>query len=337
LIQFTSMHKPIFQSAKYQSVSLTRINRQNDAFRITTREDVAELAVSIQSDGLIVPPTLIMEKHSTYVIVSGFRRVAACQKLGCNEIDARMLDSKTAPLACLRLAIAENAFQRQLNLIEISRALQKLASFFGGDHQLAQAASTLGLPANQSIIKKIKDLCLLPWSVQCSILNEAISLSMAVELGKLDPESALAFASLFDQLKFSLNKQKEILTLAAEIARRENNSVRHVIKAPRLQMIIDDEDLDRAQKERQIRACLRQWRFPQIVEAEKNYQIHHKQLKLGSDIKLIPPKGFEGNTFALNLNFTSLAHLRQLRDTIDQLIKHPSLEKIIERRETFAG
>jgi ParB family chromosome partitioning protein len=331
------MPLPHIHSAKYHTVPINRINLQNDTFRITTREDVDELAVSMQHDGLIIPPTLIKKHPSSYVIVSGFRRVNAYQKMGRDEIIARILDSDADHLDCLRLAIAENAFQRQLNLIETSRALQKLSSFFDSKNQLAEAASTLGLPANPSIIKKIRALCLLPQPVQCSVLNDAIPLSVAGELGTLDPDSAIAFARLFNQLKLSLSKQKEILTLVDEIARRENSSVWQVIQDSRLQKVVDDQDLDRTQKGRQIRSLLRQWRFPRIVKAEKNYQIHHKQLKLGSDIKLVPPKDFEGTTYTLNLNFTNLAHLTKLRNRLDQLIMHPSLEKIVEGRDTLAG
>jgi ParB family transcriptional regulator, chromosome partitioning protein len=321
------------QSAQYQTVPLASINLQNEDFRITTRDDVEELATSIEHDGLINPPTLIQQHSSGYAIVSGFRRIQACRKLDCNDIIVRILDPGADRLDCLRLAIAENALQRQLNLIETSRAIQKLSPFFTNDIQLAETAATLGLPANPSILHKIRDLCLLPWFVQDSILNDSVSLSMAVELKKLDPDSAVAFARLFDQLKFSLSKQKEILTLVDEIAQRENSSIPQVLRNPGFQDIIDSEDLDRAQKGRQIRSFLRQWRFPRILEAEKNYQIRHKQLKLGNDIKLIPPKDFEGTTYVLNLNFSNLAELMGLRNKVDELITHPIFKKIVEDRD----
>ena len=321
---------PALNSAQFQTVPLDRIDLQVDTFRITTRSEVDELAVSIQYDGLITPPILLQKPASVYAVVSGFRRVLACQKLGCSDILARILDSETDPLDCLRLAIAENSLQRQLNLIEISRAIQKLSSSFDGPVQMAEAAATLGLPTNPSILTKIKGLCLLPSPVQQSILNDAISLSMADELGKLDSDSAVVFARLCDGLKFSLSKQKEILTMVVEIARRENSDVRQVMNDPKLKRIIHDENLDRTQKGRQIRALLKQWRFPRISEAEKNYRRHQKQLKLGNDIKLIPPKDFEGTIYTLILNFKNIAHLAELRKKLDELIVHPSFEKIVE-------
>ena len=323
------------QPAQYQTVPLRQINLQNDDFRITTWEDVEDLLASIRHAGLISPPLLI-KQTSGYTIVSGFRRVAACRKLGWSEIIARILEPELNHLACLRLAIADNAFQRPLNLIETSRAFQKLSSFSGSLKQLAETASNCGLPTNHSIINKIKNLCLLPLPIQNSILKDTISLSMANELAMLEPDTAVDFARIFEQLKLSLNKQREIVTLIGEIARREDISIRQVLAFETFLHILTDDDLDRGQKGRKIRSFLRQRRFPRIVKTEQNYNAHLKKLKLGQDIKLIPPKEFEGTTYTLNLNFTSLAHLKTIQSMLDKIIQHPSFEKIVENKDPLS-
>jgi ParB family chromosome partitioning protein len=321
--------------AQYQTVPLARISLQNDDFRITTCEDVDDLLASIQHAGLISPPLLI-KQTSGYKIVSGFRRIAACRKLGWKEIIARILDPELNHLACLRMAIAENALQRPLNLIETSRAFQKLSSVSGNLKELAETASNSGLPTNYSIINKIKNLCLLPLPIQNSILKGTISLSMANELAMLEPDTAVDFARIFEQLKLSLNKQREIVTLVGEIARREDISIRQVLAFGTFQHILTDENLDRGQKGRKIRSFLRQRRFPRIVKTEQNYNAHLKKLKLGQDIKLIPPKEFEGTTYTLNLNFTSLAHLKTIQSMLDKIIQHPSFAKIVENKDSLS-
>jgi ParB family chromosome partitioning protein len=321
-------HPPILP-AQYQTIPLSQIDLQNADFRITTCEDVEDLLCSIEHIGLISPPLLI-KQTAGYAILSGFRRVAACRKLGWSEIIARILEPEFNHLACLRLAIADNALQRPLNLIETSRALQKLSVFSDSLKELSETALSCGLPTNQLIINKIKNLCLLPPPIQNSILNDTISLTMANELAMHDPDIAVDFTRLFEQLKLSLNKQKEIITLIGEIAKREDISIRQVLAFDTFQQILTDEELDRGQKGRKIRSFLRQRRFPRIVKVEQNYYTHLKKLKLNPDIKLIPPKEFEGTTYTLNLNFSSLAHLKILQSTLDKIIQHPSFEKIVE-------
>jgi ParB family chromosome partitioning protein len=315
--------------AQYQTIPLSQIDLKNDDFRITTREDLDELSASIQHAGLISPPVLI-KQTSEFTIVSGFRRIAACRKLAWREIIARILEPELSHPACLRLAIAANALERPLNLIETSRAFQKLSIFSNSLKELAATASSCGLPENPSIIDKIKNLCLLPQPIQNSILNDTISLTMANNLARHAPDTALDFARLFEQLKLSLNKQKEIMTLIGEIARREDTSIRRVLNCETFQQILTDEDLDRGQKGRKIRSFLRQRRFPRIVKVEQNYHAHLKKLKINPDIKLIPPKEFEGTTYTLNLSFTNLAHLKMLQSMLDKMIQHPSFAKIVE-------
>ena len=316
---------------QYRTVSLSRIDLKNDEFHITTRDDVDDLLPSIRYSGLTTPPLLI-EQASGYKIVSGFRRVSACRKLGWNEIVARVLEPEPKYLDNLYLAIADNALQRPLNLIETSRALQKLASLIKSPQQLAQAASICGLPTSHSIISKVKGLSLLPQAIQNCILNGSLSLTMANELAMMETDTALDFAEVFAKLKLSLNKQKEIFTLVTEIAHCRDISIRQVLSHASVESIINDEDIDRGQKGGRLRAYLRQWRFPRIVDAERHYNAHIKKLALGRDIKLIPPKDFEGTAFTLNLTFTSIAHFKTLRSILDKANRHPSFEKIIEKK-----
>jgi hypothetical protein len=325
------MPPPPILPAQYETVPLEQIDLQNDDFRITTGEDIDALTASIQHAGLISPPVLLQQACG-FTVVSGFRRLAACRKLGWQEIIARILEPEVSRLACLRLAISANALERPLNLIETSRAFRKLSVFSTRLEELAETASACGLPANPSIIEKIKNLCLLPLPIQHSILNGTISLTVANDLARHPAETAVDFARLFEQLKLSLNKQKEIVRLVGEIAHREDISIRRVLAGHTLQQILSDKELDRGQKGRKIRSFLRQRRFPRIVKAEHNYQAHLKKLKLNPDIRLIPPKDFEGTTYTLNLNFSNLDHLKMLQSTLEKMSRHPSFAKIVEDR-----
>ncbi len=318
--------------AHLKSVPLSRIDTTDETFRITTRTNVDDLLASIRHDGVLNPP-LVIEKAAGFAIVSGFRRLTACQKLGREEITVRVLEPDLGPLDYLRFAIADNAFQRPLDLIETSRALHKLAAHLNTDRRMIESASSLGLPSNPSVIKKIKDLCLLPESIQGAILTDHISLSMAIDLQKLAPDCAVALARLFGEFKLSLNKQREIMTLVKEIARRDGIPEQKVLEDRQLQDIISDQDLDRAQKARGLRTYLRQRRFPQIVKAEAIFEQQRQELDLGNDIKLIPPKDFEGTTYSVIMSFSSIPRLKTLRSKLDRMIRHPGLKKIIERQD----
>ena len=323
------MRNSAIQTAHLKSIRLAQIDSQDDTFRITTRTDTHDLQVSITHEGLLNPPVII-RKTAAFTIVSGFRRIVACRNIGYDEIPARVLEPGLCSLDCLRIAIAENALQRPLNLIETSRSLHKLSSLLNESKGLAKAADSLGLPANPSIINKIKDLCFLPWPVQSAILEDTISLSIAVDLGFLEPDIAIAFVRLFNQLKIGLNKQKEIVTLIKEIAERDNISILRVMEDDKMQAMLSSEDFDRAQKGRILRSILRQKRFPRIVAAEDNFALYRRKLKLGNEIKLIPPREFEGTAYTLTLTFSDPAHLKVLQSRLHEITENPWFGKIFK-------
>ena len=126
-------------------IPLSLIDSKDQTFRITTETYIDDMLDSIKNVGLINSPILI-KKKSKYTIISGFRRIAACRKLGFLNIEAKILDSNANELDCLKFAIIDNSFQRPLNLIEQSRALFMLSGFFKDFTSLAEAASSFGLP-----------------------------------------------------------------------------------------------------------------------------------------------------------------------------------------------
>ena len=315
---------------KQKIAKLSLIDSKDDSFRITTQINVDHLMDSINHVGMLNLP-LLVEKETGYKIVCGFRRIEACRRLNWGDVDVKVLESDTKKLECITYAITDNSLQRPLNLIEQSRSINLLYPFFKDFSDLGKELSIMGLPGNPSIIKKIKELCHLSGSIQSGILSNTISLAMALELGRLQQSAGDGFAKLFETLKLSLNKQREILTLVKEISLREDISILKVIENDMLQKILFNEDPDRNQKVRKIRIYLKQRRFPVITAAEKEFESHLKKLKLGSGTKLIPPDNFEGTTYTLKLFFKNLIELKDRKASFDALIKNPSLNKILDR------
>jgi len=314
---------------RYRAVSAVDIDTEDLTFRITTRSDIEDLLGSIQKIGLIQPPVLIADS-SGYTIVCGFRRIAACRKLGWTRITARILEKTADRFKTAQLSIADNALQRSLNLVETSRSLKLLENFGPDDQQRREVAEALGLPISRSIAPAVKKICRLPLPVQEGILTDTINLSMALELDGLEPLAAEGLVRLFNQLKVGLNKQRELLLLLNEIAEREEIDIPQLLAEKPLQEILKTTEMDRAVKRQKIRSFLRQRRFPAITKAETEYRKWAKQLKMGNNINLIPPKDFEGNTFSMNLRFNNRQDLSDLNKKIEEIIQHPALGKILD-------
>jgi len=314
---------------KEKIVKLSEVDASDHSFRITTQKTVDDLMDSIGHVGVLNLP-LLLEKKPRYIILSGFRRIEACRRLDRFDVNARILDSDTKKLECARYAITDNAFQRPLNLIEKSRSIRMLSNCFSDHRRLSKEMSILGVPCHESMIIKIKDICSFSKPLQNSILSESISLAVALELHKMSKDVEDGFVELFSVLKLGVNKQREILTLIKEISLREDIPMAEILEGLHLKRILNDEDLDKNQKIRKIRSHLKQRRFPAITRAERWFEEHRQNLKLGSGIKLIPPDNFESPTYFLNFSFKDLKELKHLKKIFDSLIKNPSLKKILD-------
>ena len=225
--------------------------------------------------------------------------------------------------------MAENSLQRPLNLIETSRALALLEQHAPGGSLAPEDAAALGLPAHAGFTARLKLLCRMPQELQEAVLEEAVSFAMAVELGGMPAAQAAAFARLFRRLKTSLNKQREIVTLVAEIAAREGIDPGAVLADPALSGVQSAEELDRNEQTRRIRRRLRQRRFPALVAAEEAFQALRQGLKLGENIQLSPPRDFEATRLTLTLSFESLEEIGRLRDQLEELAAHPDLKRLL--------
>lgn len=313
-----------------KKITLTDIDLTDTTYRITTQADHGDLVRSITDVGLLNPPILTIKKPS-FVVVSGFRRIHACEDLGWNEISVRILNSDTTHHECTKIAIADNSFQRSLNLVEQSRAIGMLIDIFGDINSVTKINSSLGLPDNPSLTDKILSIRSLPLFIQKSILDDTISLAIALELGKFEQKTADLFLTIFQQLKLSFSKQKEIILLANEVALRDNVPLICILEDEYMRNVLDDKEIDRNKRSDKIRNYLKRKRFPEITRAENKFARNLKNLRLGTGAKLTPPKNFEGINYSLTFNFSSLKELKDRKAILEHLISNPGIRKILER------
>lgn len=302
-----------------ETVDLIDIDATDETFRITTEAPISDLAGSIKALGLLHPPFLVRGQDK-YILVSGFRRIAACRHIGLIRIRAGVASLKTTMADCARVAVADNGLQRRLNLIETSRAYRLLERFFPDTPEVLEAAAAVGLAASFAALEKMRALYHLPDDIQAGLLDETIAMPVAVELGGIEAEAACRMAAIFRQLHLSLSRQREMLSLVKEIAARENQSLMEVLEHPEFAAIMTVEASDRPLQAKTALSWLQHRRYPAISAARAQRQAAIKSLKLPAGIRLIPPSHFEGATFTLSIDFNNSKTLFTRKQAFDELI-----------------
>lgn len=313
---------------KIELVKLSDIGT-DEKFRISTERSISDLIVSIKEEGLITPPLLVFIENR-YEVVSGFRRVAACAKAGIEEITARV-SNEMDEFTLQKHAIIENSSQRELNIVEQSLAVSKLIPFLKEPEDRVKVISrVVGIAQNPKLIEKLLKVSTLPPLIRSYMVEDYLSLAIALELVNIEDQLAIKFGNLFKDLKMSLNIQKEILTNTIESSLREKISPNDILDSEDFKNILNDEDKNRNEKTSLIRKYLKERRFPNITRAESYYQNRVDELNL-TRVKLIPPANFEGTNYGLSVKFSTIEDLEKTADEIDALSKNSAMEDILKR------
>lgn len=305
----------------YGTVDLNLIDTNDLFYRISTSELTSSLVNSINQMGILNPPILI-KKSSCYKIVSGWRRIRACHQLGFEIIPVRLLNTSMDRGRCIQLAICDNAFQRELNLVEQARAVQLLSTVCQTTSELVEVANAVGLSINQDILEKLLKLAQMDGTIQSGLIDGSISLSVAMALhGMNDQKDSILIGHLLEELGLGLNRQREMLDWIKAICRWEGISAQKLLEADTIQQCRQNDQFDRRQKGRIIRDYLRKRRFPTIVQYENNFTRTLRKLNLTSGTHLIAPQHFESPVYTFKIDFKNQCELQDKCLEINEISK----------------
>ena len=313
---------------KLESIPIAQINAADTTYRITTAKRGDNLKNSIAAIGLMSPP-IVHSDTAGYRTIAGFRRIEACRDLGWTHIKARLLPFECDELTLVMCAIADNSLQRPLNLLESSRSLNLLSKVTVDARHLGKHAAILSLPANPEMMAKLVSLITMATTIQRGVESGDLTLAMALELEQLGPHTSEALAQIIIDLRLGLNRQRELMSLLFEIAKRENRSIDELLEEEKIKQIIENENLNNPQKSKQLRELIYKRRYPAISEKSARFDDLVKALRLGSGVKLTPPVNFEGTSYTLSIAFDGIEQLWQRAKCLEVLKRSDTLKKFM--------
>jgi ParB family transcriptional regulator, chromosome partitioning protein len=155
-------------------VKLDQIDPNPFQPRVSFDEDgLAELVISIQSQGLIQPITIRKMGYDRYQIISGERRFRACRIAGMTEIPAYIRIANDEQM--LEMALVENIQRTDLNPLEIAISYQRLVD----ECNLKQEEISKKVGKDRTTVSNYIRLLSLPTEIQLSIRDNRISMGHA--------------------------------------------------------------------------------------------------------------------------------------------------------------
>jgi ParB family chromosome partitioning protein len=311
-------------------VALADIDDKNLAFLITTPQDKPSLERSIRRVGLISPIIVRPTGDHALAVVSGFRRIQACRRLGWQKLPCRILPSHASTARCAEIAIADNLTQRPFNTIEQARCLQILSDDRIEAADARQISEAFGIATNRSLRMKLNRVLMAPQPVQDALVLGIISLPVVLQLAELDTADAKRIVGFFVKLPMGLNRQREMLLLLKEITVREDLTLKALLSEDGIRKILDDEAADGNLKARQVRDYLRKRRYPRLTAVERAFGRCVRELRIDRSIQISPPPGFEGRTCTATIRFDSQDDLLRASRELSEIAEQGALARLFD-------
>ena len=155
----------------YCDTDLIRPNRFQPRRRFTD-EDLAELAESIKSQG-ILQPLLVRQDEAGYELITGERRLRAAKRAGLTQVPVLIKRVNNDKL--LEMAIVENIQREDLNPIEEAEAYHRLITQL----KLTQDQASARVGKSRSAVANFLRLRQLPDQIKAGITDGTLSMGHA--------------------------------------------------------------------------------------------------------------------------------------------------------------
>ena len=179
---FSTDEEPVVQgSSVFNEINISHIEiNPNQPRHEFDQEALDELAISIQSYGIISPITVRKMPNDMYQIIAGERRFRAAKQIELDRIPAYI--KTTDDDKVLEMALIENIQREDLNAIEIALTYNTLAE----QYHLTQQDLSDRLGKKRATIANYLRLLKLPAEIQVGVKEKKIDMGHARALAGVD-------------------------------------------------------------------------------------------------------------------------------------------------------
>ncbi len=318
---------------KTETIDIEYIDLDNSTYRISSHDKSERLEQSILQYGLLTP-CIVRKVPGNFIIISGHKRARAVKALGLQNITAFIIreqeDKFKTDLFCSRLSIMENAFQRELDIIEKARGVHLLSRLISEEIIALESSYVFNAEFNVNTIKRFLKISAMPEQVHDMIQKKQISVNTAIKISEYDKIVFNLFLNIFKNIKMGQNKQLEIVTNSIEIAKRDNLPLSRLLGSEEIQQLVMHEHPDENYKADCLRSYLKKLRFPELSKALENLQHTIRELKLNHGLKLYCPENFEGDDFSIFFEFKNIEGFKHHLNKLSSMHKSKAFEDLFK-------
>lgn len=306
---------------------IAAIDIEDDLYQIHYDAVPTPLMESIKNVGLVNPPVLEAKDHARYRVVLGFRRLRSLIALQHKTVQAKVVSSGSD---LFTTAICENISIRPFNPVECSIILNKLIYSFHQEREVvvAQYMPLLGLGSHAIVFNRLLPLAGLEGEIKEWVAEGRLSIEAAASLSKMTAGDRGVLFHLISTLQLGKNKQRELLTLSADVAKLQEMTVQRLFDSSDIMTVIENAQISPAHRAEKLKDWLLAKRYPKFSAAQQRFFQLKGELALPSHVELKPPPFFESEEYMMTLRFSSAAELATMAKALLRIAGGRILNKL---------
>lgn len=316
-----------------QYIPINNINLADDSFRMTFLPEIARLRCSIKQIGVVAPIHLRHTSDGSYQIISGYRRVLACQELNRQTIPALIYEhNDLSPVQAFLHNLHDNVFSRTLNTIEKAMVISKLHNMYGmtEDELTNNYLPLMGEGKSYKLLHQFISIDQVIEKVKEHIVETDMAPSNAARIAELSPTTQQALYNVLRHIRPNTNKLNELLTLIREISARDGISVEDVLHRYELLTIVARPDVAAPEKVAALRQTLKGVKLPQLTQKQEEFSRLISDLHLPDKAYLKADPYFENPNMKLEYTFDAPEELDLLVAKLQKAMEAQQWNRIFE-------
>ncbi|HLD44672.1 MAG TPA: ParB N-terminal domain-containing protein [bacterium] len=302
-----TLHKILIQQIALSPLFQTRFQR-----------DDRELASSIQTHGLLIPPVLWQNEAGSFFIIDGAARLAcasaikqeavACQVMSCAEMNRQQ-----AFVLCLEL----NRWCRAYNIVEKALLFKQAKNLFAEIPNIPPFFwHAVGIKPHYKIIYQYQNLLKLPDLVLTHAITNDIPINVVITFLKFPPQEQQRIASQLFILPINQNKLGEMLDSLNDISKQEGTQPSEALEQTLRALPGHLTPLEKVQS---LRDQLNTRRRPHLIKHQKQFDQSIKKLPLTENTKICPSPFFEDDYIQLTAKLTTQEDVTRLEELLKKI------------------
>lgn len=278
----------------------------------------------------ILHPVVLMKSGDGYKIICGHRRVAIGQTLGQIEIPARVTESDLDPETLLALNLMENRAHRSYSDIEKGRILHKLVQAGVNEEMIiGKYMPIVGLERSKKLFQEFSRVADFATGLQLLLHEMNVPARVFCSLLKWSAPSQNIALKVFAALRPGVNKWRELIELAEEIAVIEKTSPGEILARAEIQTLIAQNGLEKHEKYDRVVQLLTPLRYPVLHDLRMKIARLIDQLSLGSRSKIRVHESFETDEIKIEIKGRDRKALIEEVERLGTAVKSPAMEELL--------